>query len=402
MTQTLKINHITYNARRGGVYKAVERIHAAQQAAPNLSSTIHAYLRSEDYIEKYDANWTVCKLNSVLARCLHTFHNKSGSKVSTNVFAPIINKNLKEEADIIHCHWVWNGLTRMPPKSKSCATVLTLHDLWPFTGYYHYPTPEILEKYSSKNNKTDFIEKLFLGRFVAALPRGLVITAPSTWMLDLANSVEHLKCFKKYKVPNLINTNFYKPFDLRQNRSLPVANPVILFGAHGGLKDYQKGGDIFVKAVNSLAQEKGYEKITVLSFGKDSLVQFHPNVEHKQMGFISSETQLRALYQEADVFVVPSRFEAFGQTALEAIASGTPVAGFRNGGLSDVCKEGITGCYSTNVNVSGLAKSIVDTLNNFPKDVTLSEQLANYARENFGAEIVIEMLTEAYMGALEC
>ena len=42
------------------------------------------------------------------------------------------------------------------------------------------------------------------------------------------------------------------------------------------------------------------------------------------------------VYSAADVFVMPSSQEAFGLTALEATACGTPVIGFAVGGLLDI------------------------------------------------------------------
>jgi glycosyltransferase involved in cell wall biosynthesis len=44
------------------------------------------------------------------------------------------------------------------------------------------------------------------------------------------------------------------------------------------------------------------------------------------------------IYRAADVFVIPSLEEAFGQTALEAVACGTVVAGFAVGGIVDIVK----------------------------------------------------------------
>jgi glycogen(starch) synthase len=55
-------------------------------------------------------------------------------------------------------------------------------------------------------------------------------------------------------------------------------------------------------------------------------------------GYLSEEELLRA-YEMADVYVMPSVSEPFGITALEAIASGTPVIVSRNAGVSERIKH---------------------------------------------------------------
>lgn len=46
------------------------------------------------------------------------------------------------------------------------------------------------------------------------------------------------------------------------------------------------------------------------------------------MGYIRDHQILQALYSAADVMVVPSLEEAFGQTVTEAMACATPVVSF--------------------------------------------------------------------------
>ena len=45
---------------------------------------------------------------------------------------------------------------------------------------------------------------------------------------------------------------------------------------------------------------------------------------------------MATIYSAADIFLIPSRIESFGQTAAEAQSCGTPVIGFDIGGLRDI------------------------------------------------------------------
>ena len=49
---------------------------------------------------------------------------------------------------------------------------------------------------------------------------------------------------------------------------------------------------------------------------------------------------LSTIYSAADVFVIPSLQESFGQTVIESLACGTPVVGFASGGIVDMVRPG--------------------------------------------------------------
>ncbi|MCA9832091.1 MAG: glycosyltransferase family 4 protein [Dehalococcoidia bacterium] len=53
--------------------------------------------------------------------------------------------------------------------------------------------------------------------------------------------------------------------------------------------------------------------------------------------------ELRELYERADLFVMPTRAECFGQVAVEALASGLPVIVGKVGGTGDIVDDGATG-----------------------------------------------------------
>lgn len=63
-----------------------------------------------------------------------------------------------------------------------------------------------------------------------------------------------------------------------------------------------------------------------------------------------------------DVYVQPSRSEAFSLTVAEAMAAGKPVAAFRVGGLPEVINDGVTGILAEPENPSSLSDAIIKML----------------------------------------
>jgi glycosyltransferase involved in cell wall biosynthesis len=92
----------------------------------------------------------------------------------------------------------------------------------------------------------------------------------------------------------------------------------------------------------------------------------YTNVEF--VGFKTGKN-LAHYYQQADVFVFPSRWETFGIVMIESMACGTPVAAYPCQGPKDVVDEGITGFMNDN-----LTKAITDCLTLDRKQVYLKSK----------------------------
>jgi glycosyltransferase involved in cell wall biosynthesis len=80
------------------------------------------------------------------------------------------------------------------------------------------------------------------------------------------------------------------------------------------------------------------------------------------LGKISNDRYLSLIYSAADVFVIPSLQESFGQTVIESLACGTPVVGFNTGGIPDMVRPGITGQLAEVGNALALGDAIVRVL----------------------------------------
>jgi glycosyltransferase involved in cell wall biosynthesis len=100
--------------------------------------------------------------------------------------------------------------------------------------------------------------------------------------------------------------------------------------------DPRKNLDALVPCAAALAQ-RGIE----LVWAGDSRPQFartRPPTGLRALGYVPDEL-LVGLYRGAEAFVLPSRYEGFGLTCLEAMACGTPVVAADRAALPEVCGD---------------------------------------------------------------
>ncbi len=106
---------------------------------------------------------------------------------------------------------------------------------------------------------------------------------------------------------------------------------------------------------------------------------------------------LPALYQMADVFVYPSRFEGFGIPILEALVSGTPAIGCTGSCLEEA--GGADSLYVSPDDEQGLANAISSVLNDNEQRSKMVESGHRYA-ENFRQKALTDKLIEVYLKVL--
>jgi len=120
----------------------------------------------------------------------------------------------------------------------------------------------------------------------------------------------------------------------------PVVSSVIRF-------TYRKNPLALVRVAEALAREAPKAKLYIAGDGPlrkplESRVKARGLKNTVFLGALSRENVKRLLWA-SDVFVLPSKVEAFGISALEAMASRVPVVAFRAGGIPEVVVDGVTG-----------------------------------------------------------
>lgn len=114
------------------------------------------------------------------------------------------------------------------------------------------------------------------------------------------------------------------------------------------------------------------------------------------LGFVP-DPELPALYASAEAFVSASQFETQGMTAVEAMASGTPVAAVHARGLADYVTDGVVGHHFQPGDVAGAAQAILDTVDAGPE----MRQAARRHAESLSLRRSCDQLESIYRNVLE-
>ncbi|WP_198133225.1 glycosyltransferase [Roseobacter sp. AzwK-3b] len=105
--------------------------------------------------------------------------------------------------------------------------------------------------------------------------------------------------------------------------------------------------------------------------------------------WIRDDARLRSAYSAADVFVAPSRMEAFGKTVAESMSCGTPVVCFNSTGPADIVSHLITGYKAKAFDIEDLARGISWVLNLSLQDKHSVRKMAReHVVEHFATNVI--------------
>lgn len=407
MTKTLLIN--TSDAR-GGAARASYRLHQGLEQVGINSTMLVQDKRSTDIsvIGPNLIGWKGVGINYIFRYLIDKLPLLLYPKYQRTVWSPqwlpnkVHMKINRLNPDIVHFHWICDGFVPIQEVSKIKQPLIwTLHDMWPFTGGCHYNGT--CDRYMYECGKCPQLgsdKEKDLSHWVWSRKKkfwanlDFTVITPSRWLADCARSSSLFGDKKIEVIPNGLDIQKFKPIDkikAKEDLNLPADKNLILFGAMNSIKDKRKGFQYLKSAINVLSEDLDFEAIVFGNSGKDRQL----NIPINYIGNVPDNI-LPKLYSAADVMVVPSIQESFGQTASESMSCGTPVVCFRTTGLKDIVNHKTNGYLADSFDIKDLARGIEWVVEQNQRKKVLCENARKYAEKNFELKYIAKKYIDLY------
>jgi len=388
----LNIGQIGYTAK-GGAGIATQRLHLGLLNTEVNSSFfflmgVHNTLQKRNYVlhTSTEQRFKLAQLNSKNIFSGNTLFSLSYPSVSFNDLEVIAKNN-----DIINLHWIPEVLSTEAISYLSHSgkpIVWTFHDINPLTGGCHYfhgcenwktdcmNCPQLIDNYDNFPAKILAAKKNYINF------KNITVVVLNQHFKKL---VEQSPLFNESRIeviPNSIDTDRFTLFDKKQIRKklgLEENKKYLLYVA--AYASTIKGYKEFEQTIEEYEQKYGSNNTEILLVGnlpKDRNIK----LPFKEFGHVD-EDKIIEFYNASDVTILSSIEDNLPNVILESFSCGTPIVGFKIGGLPDMIEDNYNGYTVELGDIKGLADSIHKILDG--KD--LSKNCREYAEENLKLEV---------------
>jgi glycosyltransferase involved in cell wall biosynthesis len=274
-----------------------------------------------------------------------------------------------QEADVIHLHWVNQGMLSLKGIQKILQSgkpvVWTMHDIWPATALCHVTLG--CQHFTSQcgncrllpggGSSHDYSTTIWQRKQRMLADENIYFVACSHWLESEAKRSALLKGQKITSIPNPIDTRIYKrgnKQEARQRLGLPLDKKLILFASQR-VTNVNKGMDYLIEACRQLQFS---DAAVVILGGHAEEVVSQLSLEAYPLGYVNDEQRIVDVYHASDVFVLPSLSENLPNTIMEAMACGVPCVGFKVGGIPEEIDHRRNGYVAEYRSAEDLARGI--------------------------------------------
>jgi glycosyltransferase involved in cell wall biosynthesis len=317
-------------------------------------------------------------------------------RYKTFMFTPSIINGLRnlDNFDIIHIHdarsfqgictYFWDKIKQVPYVFQPHGSFLT----------------SISEPYSLKMLKL-YLDKLVSSKIVKNASKIIALSGFEAKQYKHIGIPEE----KITIIPNGIDLSKYTELPpkgaFKRKFNIPENRKIILYL---GRIHKIKGIDILVKAYAYLKNEMNFKDAVLVIAGPDDgylseakALAYALRISDSTMfvGPLYSVDKLAA-YVDSDLFVLPSRYEAFPMVVLEAYACGKPVIASNVGGLKELIIDGETGLLFKAGNFKQMAEKMAYLLNDNDKAIEIGRKARILVEEKYSIDKVVDIIEGLY------
>jgi len=339
----MKIVHIA-TTTSGGAGIAARRLNAALNLVGIDSVLISGSSRAKS-LRQNEKVASKTKLQRMLSKVLTYFQSRviqSEKYLITSLSIRILDLDVirAENPDIIHIHSAYNFLNSdaiLELCNLGKPVFLTLHDERFFTGGCHQSFECI--QYQESCTQCPYVNKAFtfLPRAeLLSIKKGygnqsnLTVIAPSEWIYNKAIESAAMRQSTIVRIYNAIDDVYAQEFPLvAKSRS----KFVVTFVAQELSNEY-KGLNTLLNCMSTYSSEFKAQQIEFQFVGQGEKVSINDLV-YKQFSKLD-ENELKNIYLDTDLLIVPSSADNSPNIIFEALACGVPFVGSDRGGIPEL------------------------------------------------------------------
>ncbi|MVM38077.1 glycosyltransferase [Spirosoma sp. HMF3257] len=195
-----------------------------------------------------------------------------------------------------------------------------------------------------------------------------------------------------FKIPYGVDISYFTPLYKKKDN--------VLRALFVGQVTYRKGINFILEAISKFNDDE-VELLIAGGFNPESswYIENKDNRNVKFLGFVTRDN-INKLFQESDVFLLPSLAEGQALVGLEALASGLPVLCSKFSGVNDLIIDGYNGYVVDIKNSDDLFDKISVIKNLTPVDLILMKERARSSVEMYTWEKYYDRVTSTLLNEI--
>jgi glycosyltransferase involved in cell wall biosynthesis len=300
---------------------------------------------------------------------------------SVKYFVELLRFLNKEKFDIVHIHaeraFFWHVLVAKLAGVKKILR--TVHNVFQFKGFLRF--------------------KRIFQRFIASKGFGVIFISIGPSVLLNENNFFFNRTIH---ISNWINPDKFYPIKdegerIKAKSHMGMPDDATVIVSVGSCTNVKNHGDIIIAFANvskvieniyyihvGAGPLEEYEKEQAKRLGVSGLINFVGNIENVREALIAS-----------DIFVMSSKYEGFGNSALEALCCGLPAVVYDVEGLRDIVVNGKNGIL-VDPSPGALSKAILELIMSERSRKKMGDKARNLATRRYHIEDSLKKMTDLY------